>query len=67
MPKKARESGVFYDNLGEIGETITLKVGTAGGGYVIYLPKTLCRVHDIRSGDKIKVQFKDHYRLKVET
>jgi hypothetical protein len=66
MNKKVRESGVFYDKLGKVDETITLKVCTAGGGYVIYLPKTLCRIHDIRSGDKIKVNFQDHYRLKVE-
>jgi len=66
LPKRVRETGAFYDNLGEIKETITLTVSSAGGGYVIYLPKLFCRVHDVRSGDKIKVNFQDHYRLKVE-
>jgi len=66
MGKKVRKSAGFYDKIGEIKETITLKVSGAGGGYVIYLPRGLCRLHDIRSGDKIKVAFLDHYREKVE-
>jgi hypothetical protein len=63
---KPSKTEVFYKNLGEIRETMTLKVSGAGGGYVIYLPKGLCRIHDIQTGDKIKVAFLDHYRLKVE-
>jgi hypothetical protein len=66
MRKKSSKTGVFYKDLGEIRETMTLTVSTAGGGYVIYLPKGLCRIHDIQSGDKVKVAFLNHYRPKKE-
>jgi hypothetical protein len=66
MGKKSSKTEVWYKDLGEIRETITLTVSSAGGGYVIYLPKGLCRIHDIQSGDKVKVAFLNHYRPKTE-
>jgi len=66
MSRGQRKSGKYYKNLGQIKETRTFKVCGAGDGYIIYLPKTLCRIHDIMTGDRIRVTLLDHYREIVE-
>jgi len=66
MSRKQRKSGKYYANLGRINETRTFKVCGAGDSYIIYLPKTLCRIHNIMTGDRIKVTLLDHYREIVE-
>lgn len=53
-----------FEKIGEIKETHTLKVSARGDGLCLYLPKSLCEVHGIIAGHRLKVHIRDHYRLK---
>ena len=53
-----------YEKIGEIRETHSLRVAGRGNGLYLFLPRGLCEVHGIIAGDRIKVQLRDHYRLK---
>lgn len=54
----------LFERIGEIKETRSLRVSARGDGLCLYLPKGLCEVYDIISGDKIKAHLTDHYRPK---
>lgn len=56
----------FLEKIGDIKEVITLRVSVAGEGYVLYIPKKVVEAYDIRHGDMVKVEFRDHWREKVE-
>jgi hypothetical protein len=51
-----------YENIGKIGETLTLPVSARGDGLCIYLPKGICETHGILAGDKILTELSIHYR-----
>jgi hypothetical protein len=53
-----------YDKIGEVRETHSLRVAGRGNGLYLFLPRGLCEVHRIIAGDRIKVQLRDHFRLK---
>lgn len=53
------------DLVGEIREIRSLKVSKRGDGLSLYLPKQLCELHSIKVGDRLKVQFREHYRLQA--
>lgn len=48
----------------EIREIHALPVSARGSGLCLYLPKSLCELYGFIAGDRVKVQLRDHYRLK---
>jgi len=54
-----------FEQIGEIRETHSLAVSARGDGLCLYLPKKLCMLYGILAGDRIKVQLREHYRLKM--
>jgi antitoxin component of MazEF toxin-antitoxin module len=56
----------FLERIGDVKEAITLRVCKAGEGYCIYIPKKVVDTYDIRPGDHVKVELRDHFREKVE-
>jgi hypothetical protein len=51
-----------WGDLGRIREIITLSVSSRGNGLCMYLPKDFCEVYGIVSGDRIKIEFREHFK-----
>lgn len=52
--------------INKINNSITLKVSSKGEGLAFTIPKDLCDVYQVLSGDYIRISFSEHYREKVE-
>lgn len=52
----------MYEKIGEIREELNLRVSARGEGLYLYLPKSICEVHNLLTGDRIKAKLTDHYR-----
>jgi hypothetical protein len=66
MPKKPKVPKTLispYQEVQKIGETMTLSISARGTGLCIYLPKQFVDLYGLWSGDILKCQFKEHYRL----
>ncbi len=63
--REPHNTAAEFSLLEEVRETRTLKVSARGRGLCLYLPKDLTEVHGVVSGDRLKVQFREHYRLQA--
>jgi len=54
-----------YEKIGVIKEIHSLRVSSRGNGYCFYLPKEIVTLYGIITGDMVKLEFKEHYRLKT--
>lgn len=52
----------MFEKIGTIGETLNLRVSARGEGLYLYLPKSICEVHGLLTGDRIKAKLTEHYR-----
>lgn len=67
--KKERQIRISnWEKIGILRETQTLPVSARGAGLCLYLPKDLCEVYGLISGDMLKIEMRDHFRkIKEET
>lgn len=62
-----KKSSVFrrlseWENIGKLKEVHTLPVSARGAGLCLYLPKDICDVYGLISGDMLTVKMLDHFR-----
>jgi hypothetical protein len=53
-----------YERIEDIKETHSLRVSSRGEGYCLYLPRSLVDQYGLITSDRVKVELRDHYRLK---
>lgn len=53
--------------INKINNTIVLRASAKGEGLSVTIPKELCDVYGILSGDYLKTAFQDHFREKSES
>jgi len=53
-----------FEEIGNVGESRTLRVSASGRGLYLYLPKELVEMHGILAGDRIEVKLGKIHRPK---
>jgi hypothetical protein len=57
-----------WERIDVLKEDQTLPVSSRGSGLCLYLPKDICEVYGLISGDMLKIRMLDHFRkIKPET
>jgi hypothetical protein len=51
-----------WERIDVLKEDQTLPVSSRGSGLCLYLPKDICEVYGLISGDMLKIRMLDHFR-----
>jgi len=56
----------LYEKIGNVKTEITLTVSSRGNSICIIIPKDVCDLNRVLTGDMIRVRLSDHYRRRKD-